>query len=222
MNPTLFPGVYFVSGIDTDAGKSYATGLLARRLMADGQRVLTQKLVQTGGGEISEDIVLHRRLMGVPLQPEDRDGTTCGQLFGHPCSPHLAAQLEGREVDLERIDRSTELLRTRCDTLLIEGAGGLMVPLRPDCLTIDYLRDRNLPLLLVTSARLGSLNHTLLSLEACRTRGIRLAGILFNHFPATDPLIAEDTRNYLKNHVNGLFPQARWIEIELFPTDDIP
>ncbi len=214
-------GTYFVGGIDTDAGKSYATGLLARMLCEQGLRVITQKLVQTGAtaehydAVQSEDVLLHRRLMGLPLQPEDITGLTCTQVFRHPCSPHLAAALEGREVNLERIAEATALLRERHDIVLIEGAGGLLVPLREGYLTADYVADRRLPLLLATSSRLGSLSHTLLSLEACRTRHIRVAGVLFNHYPASDPLIAEDTRRYIVRHIGQHHPGSQLIDIPI-------
>ena len=72
---------YFVTGIDTDAGKSIVTGVLARALSARGERVITQKFIQTGCDGLSEDIETHRRIMGIGLLPEDEDGTTCPIVF---------------------------------------------------------------------------------------------------------------------------------------------
>ncbi|WP_300829440.1 dethiobiotin synthase [uncultured Rikenella sp.] len=216
-------GVYFVSGIDTDAGKSYATGLLARRLAEEqGVRVITQKFVQTGNTGLSEDIELHRRLMGIPLQEVDLDGTTAPLIYRFPASPHLAAALEGRAVETARIDASTERLRGLYDIVLVEGAGGLAVPLAPfpaaaergrEYLTMDYVAERRLPLLFVTSAKLGSLNHTLLSFEACRARGIEVAGVLWNLCPAGDPVIAADTRAYIADYLRVYWPSAQLIDI---------
>ncbi|MBL6957333.1 MAG: AAA family ATPase, partial [Chlorobium phaeobacteroides] len=82
--------VIAIAGIDTGIGKSVATGLLARSLLESGSRVITQKMVQTGCQDVSEDILLHREIMGVPLQDVDRDGTTCPYVFSYPASPHLA------------------------------------------------------------------------------------------------------------------------------------
>lgn len=217
----LPPGAYFVSGIDTDAGKSYATGILARILAESGIRTITQKFIQTGNTDSSEDIELHRRLMGIPMQPVDLDRTTCPIIYKFPASPHLSAALEGTTVDTAVITAATERLRKQYDIVLIEGAGGLMVPLRPfdpehephEYLTADYVAEHQLPLLFVTSAKLGSLNHTLLSFEACRMRGIEIAAVLWKLYPEGDPVIAADTRTYIAEYLRIYWPAARMIDI---------
>ena len=100
------------------------------------------------------------------------------------------------------------------DTVLVEGAGGLMVPLTDDMLTIDYVAARRLPLILVTSGRLGSVNHTLLSLEAVRSRGIELKILAYNLFPENDDaLIRNDTREYLAQYLSKNFPDASLLDI---------
>ena len=85
------PNIYFISGIDTDAGKSYCTAWYAKQLSRNGQRVITQKFIQTGNTGHSEDIDLHRRIMGTGYLPEDNEGLTMPEIFSYPCSPHLAA-----------------------------------------------------------------------------------------------------------------------------------
>ena len=90
--------VYFISGIDTDIGKSVAVGMMARDLHARGKRVITMKLVQTGNDGFSEDLDKHRAMMNVPRFPEDEAGLTAPQIFRFPSSPHLAAKLEGRSL----------------------------------------------------------------------------------------------------------------------------
>ena len=166
--------VYFVSGIDTNVGKSYATGFIARTWNSEGRRTITQKLIQTGNTGMSEDIELHRRIMGCGLLPEDREGLTMPEIFSYPCSPHLAAEIDGRQIDFWKIQKATEELAGRYDAVLLEGAGGLMVPLTRKLLTIDYIAWKRYPLIYVTSGRLGSINHFLLGLEAIRARRIRL------------------------------------------------
>ncbi|WP_297448909.1 dethiobiotin synthase [uncultured Alistipes sp.] len=205
--------VYFVTGIDTDAGKSIVTGTLAREWSARGLRVITQKFVQTGCRGLSEDIETHRRIMGCGLQPEDRDGTTCPVVFTYPASPHLAAVLDGREIDLGLVAESTEKLLRKYDIVLLEGAGGLFVPLRGLYNTIDYIADHRLPVILVTSPRLGSINHTLLSLEACRHRGIEVAKVVYNLYPPTGEPITGDTRNYILTYLDAYHPQTEFIEV---------
>ena len=191
--------VYFVSGIDTNIGKSYATGYLARIWNGQSIRTITQKLIQTGNTGISEDIELHRRIMGCGLLEEDREGLTMPEIYSYPCSPHLAAEIDRRPIDFEKIDRATAVLSDRYDAVLLEGAGGLMVPLTRELLTIDYIARKGYPLIYVTSGRLGSINHFLLGLEAVRHRGIRLHTVAYNLFPREDDdRISRDTEGYIR------------------------
>ena len=206
--------VYFVSGIDTDIGKSYATGYLAREWNAAGRRTITQKLIQTGNDGLSEDIVLHRRIMGTGLLPEDEQGLTMPEIYSYPCSPHLAAEIDNRPIDFGKIEAATRALADRYDAVLLEGAGGLMVPLTRDLLTIDYVARQGYPVILVTSGRLGSLNHTLLSLEAMKRRGIMLHTLAYNLFPhEDDDTIRRDTEQWLRQTLATDWPGATFITV---------
>ncbi|MCK9174599.1 MAG: dethiobiotin synthase [Desulforhopalus sp.] len=194
--------VYVVSGIDTDIGKTVATGIVATALRQGDCSVMTQKFVQTGCSGISEDILTHRQLMGMELTEDDRSGLTCPCVFPDPCSPHLAASLAGKEIDLKEIEEASRKLLERYDILLLEGAGGLSVPLRPDFLFIDWLMEKRYPLLLVTSPRLGSINHTLGALELCKWREINIAAVLYNvHGCNVTPAIVEDSRATIERYL---------------------
>lgn len=206
--------VFFVSGIDTNVGKSYATGWIAREWNASGVSTITQKLVQTGNDGFSEDIELHRRIMGCGMLDVDRQGLTMPEIYTYPCSPHLAAEIDGRPLDLDKIEAATDALAAKYDAVLLEGAGGLMVPLTRELLTIDYIARKGYPLIFVTSGRLGSISHTLLGLEAVKRRGIELKILAFNMFPEEDDMtISNDTREYLRNYLSIEFPKAEYIEI---------
>lgn len=206
-------GAFFVSGIDTDAGKSVVTGVLAREWSKRGGNVTTQKLIQTGCDGISEDIITHRKIMGIELLPEDTDGTTCPLVFSYPSSPHLAARIDGRTVNPDKATESTVKLLEKYDTVLVEGAGGLMVPLTEDTLTVDYIARTGMSVILVTTPRLGSINHTLLSLEALTHRSIPLAMMAYNVYPAVEEPILSDTREYLLKHIKKNYPQAQFVEV---------
>lgn len=206
----------FISGIDTDAGKSYCTAWLARQMMDKGLSVATQKFIQTGNVGGSEDIELHRRLCGIAPLPEDLDLTTSPVIFSYPASAQLAARIDGREIDLGLVDRSREILSSRYDVVLIEGAGGLMVPVTDDFLTIDYISSRRLPLALVTNGILGSINHTILSLEAIAARGIELKYLLYNTHFDTDAVIAEDTRGFIERYISRHFPTTAILDVPSF------
>lgn len=206
----------FLSGIDTDAGKTYATAFLARKLMNEGNTVITQKFIQTGCREQSEDIEKHRLLMGTGLLPEDLDHTTAPIIFTYPASAQLAARIDGRDIDISLIDRSREKLQERYDVVIIEGAGGLMVPFTDDFLTIDYPTTRHLPVALVTNGVLGSINHTLLSLEAIKARSLELAYVIYNHHFDTDAVIAQDTLGFIRRYLSRHFPATQLLEMPTF------
>lgn len=205
----------FITGIDTDIGKTYATGILARHLLTCGKSVITQKLIQTGvTAPIADDIRTHRTLMGIDLYEVDKDGTTCPITLIKPASPHLSARLENRTIDVCQIDHATRLLERQFDTVLLEGAGGVLVPLTNHLSTLDYIRTHDYPVIVVTSARLGSINHTLLTLEAIHARGLRLFAVVFNHHFDTDGDISADTLNFLQNHVRENYPAALFLRLD--------
>ncbi len=208
-----FPKTLFISGIDTDAGKSYATGWLANQIAAQGESVITQKLVQTGCHDMSEDIEIHRRIMGTGLLPADRLHITAPLIFSYPCSPELAARIDNRELNLGLADEATETLLKEYSHVLIEGAGGLMVPLKGDYLAIDYARERELPVVLITNGRLGSINHTLLSMSAISHAGLRLFAVIYNDYFDYDKIIADDTRNYIRHWLEAYFPETLMLEM---------
>ncbi|MDR1886940.1 MAG: dethiobiotin synthase [Prevotellaceae bacterium] len=203
----------FVTGIDTNIGKSYATGYLAKKYAKEGYTVITQKLVQTGNSGISEDIEIHRKIMGTGLLPEDLDGTTCPLVLSYPASPHLAARIDDVRIDIAKIQNATNILKAKYDMTLIEGVGGIMSPLTEGYTALDYVRDEKLPVIVVTSPRLGSINHTLLTLEICRYEKIKLIGVVYNKFRTKDRVICEDTAEYLQNYLRGNFTRIMWMEI---------
>jgi dethiobiotin synthetase len=156
-----------VTGTDTDVGKTVFAAALVAAL--DGYY---WKPVQAGHLPESDSVTV-RRLSGLPdarILSEAYDLST-------PASPHLAAERDGVEVDVARL---AKLPAIPADAqLIIEGAGGLLVPLTRRTLQIDVFARWNAPVVLVASTRLGTINHTLLSIEALRHRAIPLVGIAF-------------------------------------------
>ncbi|WP_159990697.1 dethiobiotin synthase [Pelistega ratti] len=209
--------VIFISGIDTNVGKTVATGVYAKQLMDKGFSVVTQKMVQTGCQGLSEDIMVHRQIQGIPLMQEDKEGLTCPYVFPYPCSPHLAAKLVNENIQENVIESATQQLVQRYDIVLLEGAGGLMVPYQENRTTLDYLIQSRYPLWLVTSGKLGSINHTLLSLEICRLNHIHVEKLIYNAYIEEDLIIGMETRQYLqafflKHFPNGTYEELDYIE----------
>lgn len=214
--------VYFVSGIDTDAGKSIITGVIARTLLNKGIRVVTQKFIQTGCSGISEDILKHREIMGIPPLDVDKDGTTCPYVMSYPASPHLAAEIDQVTIDVNRIHQSTEKLASLYDVVLLEGAGGLYVPVTRNYLTIDYVEEYKHPLILVTSSKLGSINHTLMSLELCRLRGIQVSYVVYNDFPNDSEIIKNDSITIIRQYLDEHFPACQLQELPVVENGQWP
>lgn len=223
--------VLFISGIDTDIGKTYATGMIAKALMQQGVNVITQKLVQTGVGvnsdtgemNIADDIVAHRQLMGIPLQLCDIDNTTCPYRYEKPASPHLSAKLANDILNPHVITSATRSLQSDYDVVLLEGAGGVLVPITEQLLTLDYIAEQGYPVILVTSGRLGSINHTLLSLEAIKSRGLGVHSVIYNHIhdnaAQTDEQIATSTIDFLQKYLVQHYPMAHWLALSVQEDD---
>ena len=223
--------VLFISGIDTDIGKTYATGMLAKALMQQGINVITQKLVQTGVAinpdsgviGIADDIIVHRELMGMTLQPCDIDSTTCPYRYEKPASPHLAAKLANKVLNPDVITSATKILQADYKVVLLEGAGGLLVPITEQLLTLDYIVEQGYPVILVTSGRLGSINHTLLSLEAITSRGLKVHSVIYNHIhdnaAQTDKQIATSTIDFLQNYLVQNYPNTHWLSLPVQDDD---
>lgn len=200
---------YFVGGIGTDVGKTVATGLMARYLLKRNVNVTTMKLVQTGCEGRSEDILRHRELGAMVETPEDRLSLTAPQVFRYPSSPALAAALEGKTVDVDAIERALEYISARYETVLVEAAGGLAAPLTDDMLMIDFAAKHEMPLILVANSALGSINHTILSLEAAANRNVHLAGVVMNKYPAAPKELEADAKATLSKTLERLGYEER-------------
>lgn len=207
--------IYFITGIDTDAGKTFITGAMGRYLLSKGVNVITQKLAQTGCTGMSEDILSHRALMKIDLLSEDYEALTCPYVFEFPSSPHLAANREGQSINPDLLDGATNELRNRFECVLVEGVGGLMVPLNSKLNLVEYLQHCDYPIVLVTSGKIGSINHTLLTLEVCASKGLKVVGLVFNHFASTNDVITADTLSFFRNKLVNYFPAAKMVEVPI-------
>jgi dethiobiotin synthetase len=168
-------------------------GLLAGFLRAQGMRVTTQKWVETGVTGGPSDIDVHRRLMGGDGPAPDAPlADRCPYRFSLPASPHLAAAREKRRVDPAVIEAAYRRLAEFHDVVLVEGAGGFLVPLSEELLTGDLVARIGLPVLVVAANRLGCVNDALLTVEAVRRRGVPLLGLVFTRLPGDGDGTAAD------------------------------
>ncbi len=214
------PKVLFVTGIGTDVGKSFVTGWLAREIMASGKSCITQKMIQTGNIGFSEDIERHRQIMGTGYFDVDLAHITAPVIFSYPASPHLAAEIDRKEINLHKITEATDTLASLFDHVLLEGAGGLMVPIEGDHLTANYISRHKLPVVVTVTGQLGSINHALLTFNALKSFGISLFAAVYNPHFDQDETICTDTRKYLQNWLKKHFPDALWLEMPEITTND--
>ncbi len=176
---------YFLTGTDTGVGKTLIAAALLRAAAAQGLTALGMKPVAAGGTEDVDALVA----AGNVAAPRD---CVNPYLLREPLSPHLAARRDGTAIDLERIARCFEELRGRADFLVVEGAGGFRVPLNDTQDGADLAARLGLPVILVVGLRLGCLNHALLTEEAIRARGLRLAGWIANQVDAGMACVEEN------------------------------
>jgi dethiobiotin synthetase len=184
MSPTLESALRgcFVTGTDTGVGKSHVSAGLLHWLGQRGHRAAGYKPVASGlerdadGRLFNEDVERLRSAGSVPL-PASLIGPC---QFQEACAPHIAAELEGRSIGRSTLLRGAQKLAWRADFVVVEGAGGLLIPLGSDWDSTQLMSMLGLPVVLVVGMRLGCLNHALLTAEGVLARGLQLAGWVGN------------------------------------------
>ena len=190
----------FVTGTDTDVGKTVVAAWLCSHWQAD-----YWKPIQTGSREGTDSKTIAHLSPNTVIHPES-------YIFSEPVSPHLAAQLEDKEIDIAEIT-----VPKTTNTLIIEGAGGLFVPINDEFLMIDLIADLQVPVLIVARSTLGTINHSCLTIEALRQQQIPILGMILNgppnvsnaqaieqwgqvpvlaHCPVFDPLTTESLQSH--------------------------
>jgi dethiobiotin synthetase len=170
----------FVTGTGTEVGKTVVAAALAHTLAAQGKRVAVFKPAVTGLDESGEaDHELLRRAAGCDQEAEE----IAPYRYGPPASPHLAAALAGEEIEPARLGEVARAAATGAEALVCEGVGGLLVPLSPGYLVRDLAVDLGFPLVVVASPGLGTINHTLLTLESARSAGLEVAFVVLSPWP---------------------------------------
>ena len=181
----------FVTGTGTEVGKTVVAAVIAHTLSASGKTVAVFKPALTGLDDPGEpDHALLRRAAGSAQSDEE----IAPYRYGPPSSPHLAAALAGEEIDPARLTAVARAARAGADTLVCEGVGGLLVPLAPSYSVRDLATELALPLVIAAPPGLGTINHTLLTIEAARTAGLEVAMVVLTPWPAQPDRIEESNR----------------------------
>lgn len=173
----------FITGTDTGVGKTFVACALARGLRAAGIDVGVMKPIETGVTPAGpEDARALQNAAGV----EDPLELICPARFALPASPEAAARAEARSVSRADLRKAFEFLARRHEFMLVEGAGGLLVPIDPQNDMADLARELDLPILVVARAQLGTVNHTRLTLEVAEARGLGVFGVVISHSSADE------------------------------------
>jgi len=216
-----------VIGTDTGVGKTMLTALLCLAARQAGMDWVPMKPVQTGGIRLPDgrltapDLDWVLKILGWVPSPQDLIRMN-PYVLDYAASPHLSAELGGITIERSRILQAYQELAAGHAGVVVEGAGGLLVPLGRDWMLADLLVDLQLPVVVVARAGLGTLNHTLLTLEALRTRGLTVAGVVLNQLiPQIPEAIETDNVRVLKEmgkvSVWGTMPYWDGLDGEIYP-----
>jgi dethiobiotin synthetase len=187
---------FFVTGTGTEVGKTVVAAVLAHDLQEQGASVAVFKPAVTGLDEPGEtDHALLRRASG----SEQSDDEIAPYRYGPPSSPHLAAAQAGEEIDPERLRSAASSAGASAERLVCEGVGGLLVPLSPAYLVRDFAVDLALPLVIAASPGLGTINHTLLTVEAARTAELTVSAVVLTPWPEQPSAIESSNRETIES-----------------------
>lgn len=201
------PGV-FITGTDTGVGKTFVTLLLARYFQEQGIDVGVMKPISTGPKKENDAILLKKKLgLKDPIQLINPIH------FKLPLAPYPASGFSNR-FDLKKIKKAYKELKKRHELVLVEGIGGVMAPITKDYFVADLIKDFSLPAIIVARAGLGTINHTLLTIEALRKRKIKIMGIIMNGFKGKE--LSEKTNAEVIAQLSGV-PIYGKIDIETLP-----
>ncbi|WP_180242401.1 dethiobiotin synthase [Bacillus sp. AFS029533] len=203
---------YFVTGIDTNIGKTYVTAQMVDCLQNKGIDAIPYKPIQSGvvnlnNRLIGEDTAFYKEKLEL-AEEHDYYGT---YTMKTPVSPHLASKLEDIYIDEQVILEKYKQLENKHDVVFVEGAGGVAVPLKENFGTIDLIKLLNLPVILVTSLKLGTINHTVLTTEYLKSHKINLMGLLINKVPSVMGEMEKDNLVMLEkltgHNILGVIPE---------------
>jgi dethiobiotin synthetase len=189
------PAGVFVTGTGTEVGKTVVAAAIARTLADQGRSVAVFKPTVTGLEEEGEtDHELLRRAAG----SAQSDAEIAPYRYVPPASPHLAAALAGERIEPEVLRQAARAAGEGAEALVCEGVGGFLVPLAPDYLVRDLAVDLGLPLVVAASPGLGTINHTLLTLESAREAGLEVRAVVLTPWPAEPTAIEASNRETIE------------------------
>jgi dethiobiotin synthetase len=217
-----------VTGTGTEVGKTVVAAAIARTIAAAGERVAVFKPAVSG---LDDTPLAPETWASAPRLPDhvllrlasgsaQGDDEIAPYRYGPPVSPHLAAQLAGQRIEPDRLRGAAQAAAEHADQLICEGVGGFLVPLTDDYLVRDLARDLALPVVIVAPAGLGTINHSLLTIESVRAAGLEAAAVVLNRWPA-EPSAMERSNLKTIERLGGV-PVLTLPELDLSAPDSWP
>ena len=209
----------FITGTDTGVGKTVVGAGLALALRSRGMKVGVMKPVATGCYGTDRQLISQDAVYLFEAGENEYAPLTSPCRYRNPLTPHVAAVLEKKEVNLKQIRRAYQELQKYYDYLIVEGIGGLLVPIAKDYFVANLIREFRLPILIVARGGLGTINHTLLTVDAAVVRGFEICGIIFNRISAVNYSIAEITNPKVIHDLThipvlGSLPEMDEVDVE--------
>ena len=206
------PKGFFITGTDTGVGKTVIAGAIVCLLKSLGLSTGVMKPIESGCSRSGSSLVPHDgTFLKQIAHADDPIADITPSMFESPLAPMSAAEIEKKAVDILRIKQVFTRLSSKYDIVVVEGIGGLMVPLKEDYYALDLARDLNLPLIVAARPGLGTINHTILTVETAIKEGLRVAGVVINYTSPPRNDLAEETNlailpRILSAGVAGIFP----------------
>jgi len=206
---------FFITGTDTGVGKTLIAGAVIKALKLLGYKTGAMKPIETGCGREGEMLIPFDGMALKQMAHMEENITLITPCcLESPLAPLAAAEADMKEIDTEELRKSLLILSRKYDTMVIEGIGGLMVPVRKDYYVIDIAKEFGFPLILVARPGLGTVNHTMLSVNCALREGLTVAGVIINYSQLPDHSLAEKTNPALLAQVCpvpilGIFPHLK-------------
>ncbi len=195
----------FITGTDTGIGKTIVAGGIVAALKNRGIDIGVMKPFETGISKLNgswklQDGEFLKKAAGV----KDPDSLITPFCFKNPVAPYVAANLENIRIDLNEVHHAFSELTSKYQFIVVEGAGGLLVPIKNDYLYTNLIKDFDIPVVIVARPGLGTINHTLLTINAAKSYGFKVIGIIFNNYNNCDYGIAEKTNPKIIKELSGI------------------
>jgi len=203
---------FFITGTDTGVGKTVIAGAVIKAIHAQGLNVCGMKPVETGCSRIGNNLYPSDGLFLKKVAGMDENiNQITPYCFEAAVAPSLASEMEGRPISTDIIIEKFHDLLQRYHAVVVEGVGGILVPIRKDYFVIDLIRELELPVIVVARATLGTLNHALLTVNYALKEGLRVSGIVINFTRRSEGTVSENTNPLVLQQLSpvpvlGVFP----------------